>query len=113
MKRTKKESMLLTEFFIEQMDNANFCENCGLHIYNPSGKNVEHILPKRIFKSVATNDRNVLYLCSTFDRSDGKTGCHEQYDSSWSKARTLPVFKLATERLGEFRDQVKEKSKIL
>lgn len=104
----------MIEFFEEHVENIEYCENCGLDLRRKrSGKNVAHILPKSKFKSVAKHDKNVMYLCTTFDRSDGKTGCHESYDSSWTKARQMDVFRIAKERLGEFRDQVKEASKIL
>jgi hypothetical protein len=106
--------MKLIDFFVEHIENIECCENFGFDLSRTrSGKNVAHILPKAKFKSVATHDKNVLYLCSTFDRSDGKTGCHERYDSSWTNAREMAVFQLAIKRLGEFRDQVKETSKIL
>lgn len=104
----------MIEFFEEQVENIECCENCGFDLRRTrSGKNVAHILPKRIFKSVATEPKNVMFLCSTFDRDDGKTGCHELYDSSWSRAKTMPVWELAKKRFGEFRDQIKESSKIL
>lgn len=104
----------LIDFFLEHIENIESCENCGFDLSRSrSGKNVAHILPKAKFRSVATHDKNVMYLCSTFDRNDGKTGCHEHYDSSWTKAREMPVFRTAIERLREFRDEVKESSKIL
>ena len=104
----------MIEFFEEQVENVEYCENCGFDLRRKrAGKNIAHILPKRIFKSVAAEPRNILYLCSTFDREDGATGCHEQFDSSWDKAQKMPVWKLALQRFGEFRDQVKETSKIL
>lgn len=104
----------LIEFFEEHVENIECCENCGYDLSRTrSGKNVAHILPKAKFKSVATHDKNVMYLCSTFDRQDGQTGCHEFYDSSWTKARQMEVWHIAKSRLGEFRDQVKEASKIL
>lgn len=104
----------MIEFFEEHVENIDYCENCGWDLRRSrSGKNVAHILPKRIFKSVAKNDSNILYLCSTFDRADGKTGCHERFDSNWSNARGMAVWPLAVKRFREFRDEVKETSKIL
>lgn len=104
----------MIEFFIEHVEYITECENCGYNLQRTrSGKNVAHILPKRIFKSVATNDENIIYLCSTFDRSDGKTGCHEMFDSSWEKAKSMPVWEIAKERVARIKEQVKEKHKIL
>jgi hypothetical protein len=104
----------MIEFFIEQIENIEYCENCGFDLRRKrAGKNVAHILPKSIFKSVATEPKNIMYLCSTFDREDGKTGCHETFDSSWSKAATMPIWDIAKRRVEEFKEQVKEKHKIL
>ncbi len=89
------------------------CENCGLPLYGMNKKNCAHILPKSIFKSVAANLDNEMDLCSTFDRQDGQTGCHELYDSSWVTASRMPVFELAKERFNKFKDQITEKHKIL
>lgn len=104
----------MIEFFKEHIDYIEYCENCGLDLSRTkSGKNVAHILPKSKFKSVAKNDRNIMYLCTTFDRNDGQTGCHEQFDSSWERARTMPIWERAVERVKEIQEQVKEKHKIL
>lgn len=89
------------------------CHNCGMYLDTVNGNNIAHILPKRIFKSVAYEPRNVMLLCTNFDRKDGKTGCHEQFDSSWSKAKTMPVWEMAKRQVGEIRDMVTEPSKIL
>lgn len=104
----------MKEFFEEQIEGIEFCENCGYDLRRSrSGKNVAHILPKRIFKSVASNPKNIMFLCSTFDRNDGQTGCHEHFDSSWSKAKSMDIWPKAVERVAEIRSEVKEASKIL
>lgn len=104
----------MIDFFLEHIDNIEECENCGLDLRSKAaGKNVAHILPKRTFKSVAKHDKNVMYLCSTFDREDGKSGCHEMYDQNWSKAQSMPVWEVAKKRFLEFEDEIKETSKIL
>lgn len=104
----------MIEFFIEHVEYITECENCGLDLSRSrSGKNVAHILPKSKFRSVATNDNNIMYLCTTFDRSDGQTGCHEMFDGSWERAKTMPVWELAKERVERIKEQVKEKHKIL
>jgi hypothetical protein len=103
----------LNELSIELAASIGCCENCGIHINQASGKNVAHILPKRIFKSVALEPRNVMFLCTNFDRNDGKTGCHEKFDSSWSTAQKMEVWEIAKNRVAEIRELVSEQSKIL
>lgn len=89
------------------------CENCGYPLQDMNKKNCAHIVPKSIFKSVATNLDNEMDLCTTFDREDGKTGCHEQYDSSWTTAKRMPVFEIAKSRFEKFRHLIEEQHKIL
>jgi hypothetical protein len=52
---------------------------------------IAHVLPKNLFKSVATHPMNYLIL-SMFD------GAHGTYDSSWEKASKMGVFGEAVER---------------
>lgn len=89
------------------------CENCGYPLQDMNKKNCAHIVPKSIFRSVATNLDNEMDLCTTFDREDGKTGCHEQYDASWEVAVEMPVFEIARSRFEKFRHLIEEQHKIL
>lgn len=106
--------MINENYFIPLIvKRGNVCENCGLTIHDVNKKNCAHIIPKSIFKSVALNIDNGLLLCTTFDRNDGKTGCHETYDNSWEKARQMNVWPLAKKRFKLFSHSIKEMHKIL
>lgn len=103
-KDVKKE---LSVFFANQLlQHPNNCENCGVNlreskIINPRTI-VAHILPKneKGFPSVRSHPQNRLFLCSD---------CHGNYDGKgWEYVATMPVFKLAKERLALFVDCLTE-----
>lgn len=60
---------------------------------------IAHILPKKIFPSVATHPLNYLIL-----KMWG--GTHGQYDSSWKKAQKMKVWKIAIERFLQFEKDI-------
>lgn len=110
--KSKRERAGLPAFFQKHVEKVTVCENCGMEIKYPGPKNVAHILPKSKFKSVMTEDSNVMYLCSGLDRQDGE-GCHDIYDGGWNRAMLMDVWKIAVKRFKEFEHKVKEKSIIL
>lgn len=91
----------LKVYFEYHIPRACKCENCGKGITSPASTNVAHILPKSFFKSVRSNLKNFMYLCGD---------CHQMYDYSWAKAKTMKVWALACERFEQFKDEIKEKS---
>ena len=62
----------LDSFFDRHVKQAKISFESGTKISFPSRKNVAHLFPKRRYKSVATNDNNVVYLTwqehTDFDR---------------------------------------------
>lgn len=110
--KRKAERAGLPAFFRNHIEKITTCENCNLRITNPDAKNVAHILPKETFKSVMSENHNALYLCTNFDRDDGK-GCHERYDYSWGSAMMMDVWSIAVKRYELFKDKIKEKSIVL
>lgn len=94
---------MIEAFFKEAIDflknKTCYCENCKNKLYSVSKMNLGHILPKSIFKSVATNKDNLMLLCWI---------CHSNYDSSWKKAITMPCFKIAKERYNKFKPYIEE-----
>lgn len=77
------------------------CENCGCNInvnYQPY-HNIAHILSKQIYKSVAEQEDNILFLCTHKDHKDASTSCHADFDSSLKKRETMKVFPTAKERI--------------
>lgn len=100
------------EFFAYHVCKVTHCESCGFKIESPGPKNIAHILPKELFKSVALVNDNTMYLCSDLDKFNGK-GCHDLYDKSWDSARTLPIWETAVSRFNNFKHLIKEKSLTL
>jgi len=91
-----------------ELSNGNGkCENCGTSVRNMLNSKDDwmwkscfgHILPKKTFKSVATNINNFAILCLP---------CHQNFDSSWMKAMTMPVFKKAKEKFKLFQHLITE-----
>jgi hypothetical protein len=92
----------LTFFKKMQAAAPERCENCGCYLgptkaIHPSA-HIAHILPKRHFYSVAINPRNIWYGCMD---------CHQDYDRSWTKAETMPVFNtVVVQRYKGFMEQI-------
>lgn len=106
------EKISLDTFFEYQSTKAmtvgnSKCQNCGVSIMNDLCSNeiwvqrrvLAHIIPKSKFISVSDHIFNCLFMCWQ---------CHSYYDSSWSKAVNMPIFKLAIERYNQFKDLVTE-----
>lgn len=90
LKDQKPERNKVGKFFAEMITNApKNCTECGKSLkatmlINPSAC-VAHILPKRSFKSVATNKDNIIYLC---------IDCHHTLDNfSPVKMKIYPELK--------------------
>lgn len=73
--KSKPKNKRLDVFFREQIEKLKvspYSVEDGDTIYKPSRKNICHILPKRHFKSVESNELNIVYLTwqqhSDFDR---------------------------------------------
>jgi hypothetical protein len=93
------------ERHIKELKNREVkCAECGAVITNPDSKNVCHILPKSIFKSIATTDENILYMCWAH---------HSMYDSSWEKAKTMKIWPIVVSRVRAMSIIIKERHKIL
>lgn len=96
----------LTNFFETQLKDKKYviCEECGKKIFNPGRETLAHILPKAIFKSVAHNENNFLWLCLEH---------HGQFDSSYSKAMKMVCWEKAVKKYQLFKDDVEEYHKFL
>lgn len=86
----------LSDFFkrhigIIKSDNRK-CQECGERLSGQASE-IAHILPKGVYKSMATVDENVLYLCGHMSDND----CHSEFDSSNSNAQNMNVFEQARE----------------
>lgn len=97
----------ITGYYIDHFFNCKkpyICENCNKEIYRLTSSNIAHILPKNVFKSVSLEYYNYLLLCGD---------CHGTFDSSYSKAITMPCFTKALQRYNIFKSSIKENHKIL
>lgn len=90
--KRKEDRKDFPEFFQKHIqiikDNKLCCEECGCRLIGDVSE-VAHCLPKSGFLSVATNDLNVLYLCSWKSSSN----CHSNFDN-WSadKIKQMGIF---------------------
>lgn len=115
--KRKKEREDLPDFFqdsIEELKDKPVCANCGCSInvnYLPH-TNIAHILPKSRYKSVMSNKYNFILLCSFKDNEDGSS-CHYHFDNNINDIPLMPCFKEAKRKFNLFKDEVKEKGKIL
>lgn len=104
------------QVMVEQLHRKPFCENCGCKI-NPfihPVNNIAHILPKRTYKSVATNSLNILFLCTDKDHPmENPISCHGEFDKDIYSKLKMPVFEVAKERLSFIKEEIIEKGKDL
>lgn len=85
--------------------NKLHCEECGDRLKGDYSE-VAHILEKSFFKSIETNDDNVLYLCSW----KSPNNCHAKFDTLKLEERaSMKVFKKAQQRVKELLEIVTEK----
>lgn len=109
LKEQKPERNKLGKFFAEMIANApKNCTECGQSLKGTmiinSSACVAHILPKRTFKSVATNKDNIIYLC---------IDCHNTLDNLRPvKMKIYPELKERVQLLIPLLTE-SEKSKIL
>ena len=85
------------------------CENCGSNInYNfMPHSNIAHILPKQKYKSVATNENNIMFLCA--GKSDSESNnCHHKFDSDISGRVKMPIWESVVKRFQLFKDEITE-----
>lgn len=96
----KKQSELVLWFAKKMKESEPVCENCGCKInkYNQAEWHGSqgHILPKAHFESVKTHPDNHVVLCRYGNF------CHAKFDSSWSTAEKMPVFRIVKERFKLF-----------
>jgi hypothetical protein len=81
LEKRKEERKNFPEFFSRHVqyikDNRVCCEECGSRLLGDVSE-VAHILPKGYFKSISTNDLNVIYLCGW----KSSKNCHSLFDDS-------------------------------
>lgn len=95
------------EFYEEQVKlcRGKRCMSCSRKLRGDVSE-IAHILPKSIFKSIATNPLSVLFLCS--NKIYGSDGCHDKYDRSWEDAKSMPIWVVVIERYNLLKEEIKE-----
>lgn len=80
LEKRKAERKDYPEFFNKHIniikENKLSCKECGDRLIGDVSE-IAHILPKQTFKSIATDDDNVIYLCSW----KSKNNCHTLFDN--------------------------------
>ena len=107
LEKRKEERKDFPEFFQRHIEIAKtkYCEECGNKLKGDVSE-IAHILPKSYFKSISTNDKNVIYLCGQYSASQ----CHTNFDS-WSidKVKEMKIYPKIKEIFAEIKDQITEK----
>jgi len=78
LEKRKEERKDFPEFFQKHIEIAKnkFCEECGEKLKGNSSE-IAHILPKSYYKSISTNDNNIIYLCGIYSENQ----CHTNFDN--------------------------------
>jgi hypothetical protein len=105
-KKTEKQE--LNEFFASLKVPYN-CMECNkpLYAFNPFAKRCvsAHILPKSIFKSIATNPDNIIFLGSSLL---GVCEHHNFYDQGIKERTGMKIFPLVLERYEKLKEFLTE-----
>ncbi len=109
LEKRKEERKAFPEFFQRHIqnirDNGLCCEECGVRLKGDVSE-IAHVLPKSTFKSISTNDKNVLYLCGMWSNSQ----CHSNYDNyPTAKVKEMKIFPKVVEIFKELEEEITEK----
>lgn len=109
LERRKEERKDFPEFFQKHIqnirDNNLCCEECGARLKGDVSE-IAHILPKSTFKSIATNDKNVIYLCGMWSEKQ----CHTNYDNlPADKLRKMKIFPHIVDTFNLLQEEITEK----
>lgn len=106
--KRKEERAGYAEFFQKHVkiikDTKACCAECGEKLKGHVSE-VAHILPKSSFKSIATNDENVIYLCGMYSNNQ----CHTNFDNfPIKKFQEMLVFPKVSRIFANLKDIAKE-----
>ena len=103
--KRKEERKDFPDFYKKHVDiiksEKRCCMECGVRLIGDVSE-VAHILNKSQYKSISTNDNNVLYLCGW-----KQNNCHDKFDSG--KEKEMKVYSHAREKLSFILGDIKEK----
>lgn len=97
----QKEKDEYSDFFKSLYHKVPFnCQNCRRALYaltNTQKKaSCAHLLPKSVFKSIATNPDNIVFL--GVDVFGASCDCHTIFDKSVEKRVKMPIYEVALKR---------------
>ncbi len=109
LEKRKEDRKDFPEFFQKHIQNIRnnslCCEECGSRLRGDVSE-IAHILPKSTFKSISTNDKNVIYLCGMWSEKQ----CHTNYDNfSLDKVKEMKIFPRVVEIFKELESEITEK----
>lgn len=110
LEKRKEERFGYADFFykhVQNIKNSNACcAECGERLKGDFTE-VAHILPKSYFKSISTNDLNVIYLCGMYCSGNN---CHSVFDNSaQEKVKQMKIYPIVKERFQELLPHITEK----
>lgn len=104
----KKQRKGFKDFYIKHIDiikKGVVCKECGAKLKGHVSE-VAHILPKSTFKSIATNDLNIIYLCGMYSESQ----CHTNFDTfSNEKFKKMLVYPFINDIFVKLEPEIQEK----
>ncbi len=106
------EKQQLNEFFDRMAAKMPLkCQNCGkkLNAYTKWAKRccTAHLFPKSIFKSIATNELNIVFM-GTDLIGYNSCNCHTQYDANLENRKRMQIYDLAIERLYQMNNELSQ-----
>lgn len=85
-------------------ENKIKCEECGCNLIGDVSE-VCHILNKSRFKSVATDDLNILYLCCR----NSQNNCHSKLDNSPHEiVKDMKIYTKIQETFNKLKEKIQE-----
>ena len=109
LEKRKAEREGLGDFFLKHVqiikDGRLCCQECGAKLIGDVSE-VAHRLPKSFYKSLMTDDDNVLYLCSW----KSSNNCHSMYDGSNEQLQSLQIFSREKELIKQLIEKATEKT---
>lgn len=104
LEKRKQEREGFEEFFKKHItiikNEKKTCQECNCRLKG-SVREVAHILPKQYFKSIATEDKNIIYLCEQH---------HNDYDNGSNESiKEMNIFNYVTKTFKELEQILTEK----
>lgn len=82
------------------------CEECGDRLFGEVSE-IAHIFSKRYNSEIATDSRNIMYLCGRFSNNR----CHSLFDKSLDDRESMKCFETSKEKVQDLKDKIIKKTK--